>query len=62
MRDPARINLLLAKLAAVWKQHPDMRFGQLVSNLYSSLEEHQIWNIEDDKTSAVLESWLDASD
>ena len=30
MRDPARIEPFLNSLGAVWKQHPDLRFGQII--------------------------------
>ena len=30
MRDPARIQPTLAKIAEVWFRHPDMRLGQLI--------------------------------
>lgn len=33
MRDPARIDRILAKLADYWKRHPDLRLCQLVHNL-----------------------------
>ena len=33
MRSPYRIDPFLRTLAAVWKQTPDMRFGQLLMNL-----------------------------
>lgn len=37
MRDPARIEPFLEELAALWKQHPDWRFGQLVYNVLTQL-------------------------
>ena len=33
MRDPKRIPRIIKKLEKVWKNHPDWRLGQLVSNL-----------------------------
>lgn len=33
MRDPARIDPLLARLAETWKRYPDLRLGQLVCNV-----------------------------
>lgn len=30
MRDPARIDVLLNTLRAVWKANPDLRLGQIV--------------------------------
>lgn len=34
MRDPARIDRILAKLGRYWRANPDLRLGQLISNLY----------------------------
>jgi len=33
MRDPKRIDEVLQRLGELWRQHPDMRLGQLVANL-----------------------------
>jgi len=32
MRDPARIDVLLAALRAAWVESPDLRLGQLIVN------------------------------
>ena len=32
MRDPARIDRVLALLRAYWKRYPDLRLGQIVVN------------------------------
>ena len=32
MRDPKRIDRILSKLATYWKQNPDLRLAQVVSN------------------------------
>jgi hypothetical protein len=32
MRDPDRIDAIIERLRAVWKRHPDLRLGQMVSN------------------------------
>lgn len=34
MRDPNRIDEFCRRLAVCWKQVPDWRFGQLMSNLF----------------------------
>ncbi|MDD2295957.1 MAG: hypothetical protein PHW61_08530 [Eubacteriales bacterium] len=39
MRDPARIDAILSKIREIWMQDPDMRFGQLVYNLYGEMPE-----------------------
>ena len=33
MRDPKRIEEVLSALAIFWRNHPDWRLGQLLSNL-----------------------------
>lgn len=33
MRDPNRIDRILGLLGARWKQHPDLRLGQIIHNL-----------------------------
>lgn len=33
MRDPDRIDPLINKLKAVWKDNPDWRLGQLIANV-----------------------------
>jgi hypothetical protein len=55
-RDPARIDAILSKLREIWMQDPDMRFGQLVYNLYWQMPETRkvgmagidIFYVEDD--------------
>lgn len=49
MRDPARIDEMLALLRAVWIQEPDLRLGQLVFNAARQRdpEIQDIFNIED---------------
>jgi hypothetical protein len=36
MRDPNRIEPLLALLREYWQKHPDMRLGQIVKNAYDA--------------------------
>jgi hypothetical protein len=40
MRDPARIEPFCNELAALWSNYPDLRFGQLMSNIarYTQME------------------------
>ena len=33
MRSPERIDPFLQNLAKLWKKYPDLRFGQLISNI-----------------------------
>ena len=59
MRDPDRIPAILGKLATVWRRHPDLRLGQLISNAhlgkYSGID---LFYIEDDDLLAAVE-WYD---
>ena len=36
MRDPKRIDGILKRLSIVWKQHPSLRLGQLIGNVFST--------------------------
>lgn len=47
MRDPARIDKILAQLANLWKQHPDLRLGQLIANTSINRNDPLFYNIED---------------
>ena len=49
MRDPKRIDRMLALIAEIWKKHPDMRFGQMMINAGLIQDDRNIWNIEDDE-------------
>ena len=50
MRDPNRIPIMIARLQAVWEQLPDMRLGQLISNVITDPfyieDEELLTNIE----------------
>jgi uncharacterized protein YihD (DUF1040 family) len=52
MRDPDRIDRILNKLYIAWSRNPDLRLGQLISNLNNTRD---IFFIEDD----VIEQELD---
>lgn len=34
MRDPQRIDRMVAMIRAYWHRYPDLRLGQLITNLY----------------------------
>ena len=58
MRDPKRIDDFCDKLKEVWKNVPDWRFGQLMSNALSEIESRtgqDIFYTEDDTMIAELE-------
>jgi len=49
MRDPSRIDKVLAAVGDVWKQYPDLRLGQLLLNVYRDpalyyVEDYQLVN------------------
>ncbi len=45
MRDPNRIDNILAAVGDVWKQYPDLRLGQLLVNVFPSMV---IYYVEDE--------------
>ena len=53
MRDPNRIEPLLAKVAAAWKKHPDLRFGQFMINFFGSCNRDPFY-FEDDAWEVAL--------
>lgn len=64
MRDPARIDPMLAQLAIMWKQQPDTRLGQLLSNAASlgGWSQNDIFMVEDHVVVAGLEIMDDRRD
>ena len=48
MRDPKRINEITLALADCWSNFPDMRFGQLVSNIHHTYHGGDMFFPEDD--------------
>lgn len=59
MRDPKRIEKVLAQLRSVWYQYPDMRFFQLVEFLKSKMDDKSFdtFYLEDDKLSEFLKDF-----
>lgn len=49
MRDPARIDRIVALLAADWKNNPDQRLGQLIVNVLGVSGETRLFYCEDDE-------------
>lgn len=66
MRDPARIDRVIELLRAAWHASPDLRLGQLISNLTSDDPEivsdediiRAMWNREDDHWECSLHGWI----
>jgi len=46
MRDPERIDKILARVREVWKTYPDLRLLQLLYNCFE--KEHTAYYLEDD--------------
>lgn len=55
MRDPNRIDPILAKLREAWFLYPDMRLGQL---LVSCCQKSEIFGVEDDVMSDNLDDFI----
>lgn len=63
MRDPARIDTMLAKLGELWRRWPNLRLGQLVYNLADEARnltgsKAESFHIEDGDMLAAIEAWL----
>ena len=58
MRDPNRIDPLLAKLGEAWKKYPDQRFGQFLGNFFA-LCDQDFFYPEDDAWLAALQAFID---
>ena len=58
MRDPNRIDDFLKELGKIWKERvPNWRFGQLISNLQSSMK-RDIFFMEEDEFLKVVKEYL----
>ncbi len=64
MRDPARIDRILALLDFYWHKSPDLRLAQIVLNVYNSTDRPKyipaIYNFEDSEFESILEADIDA--
>jgi hypothetical protein len=57
MRDPERIDGVLAVVREVWQRYPDMRLGQLLVNAVQPSEPcSELYSIEDSRLVRKLES------
>jgi uncharacterized protein YihD (DUF1040 family) len=50
MRDKKRIPKIIKQLEKIWKEHPELRLGQLIQNCFDD-----IYYIEDDTLISVIE-------
>lgn len=63
MRDPARIDRILAKLRAYWKAYPDLRLAQIVVNATGKHgTSADIFHTEDDVVEKQLDDTLERLD
>jgi hypothetical protein len=68
MRDEARITAVMNYIESVWREHPDMRFGQLIINVIMLDEDCEtsadldkiLWNIEEPEFMDLLDMFYDA--
>ena len=57
MRNPERISKIIKELEEFWKQNPNWRLGQLVSNLsYELIGDNDPFFIEDEKLLELLKT------
>lgn len=54
MRDPERIDRLTERLKNLWKKYPDLRLGQLISNLF---RDPTLYYVEDEDLIKGLEEF-----
>lgn len=59
MRNSNRISDFCNRLAAVWKEFPDWRFGQFIVNVFGDLGRDPFF-IEDDKMIEIFEDYVNA--
>lgn len=58
LRDPERIDRIIAKLTILWRRDPDLRLGQLVSNL-KGLGVQDVFYWEDEDLEQAINDVLD---
>ncbi len=54
MRDPKRIRKFCNQLAAVWEEMPDLRFGQLMEDIWLQMDRTPAYYAEDDEMLAAI--------
>lgn len=57
MRDPKRIQAFCNRLARAWEMVPDLRFGQLMVNLFCEVARDPFY-WEDDEMIQVIEGYV----
>ena len=59
MRNKERIRPLLERLEAVWKEHPDLRLGQLILNV---VKDPALYYLEDEEIVSSIEEFYSTID
>lgn len=54
MRNPDRIRPMLKQLESYWRANPDLRLGQIISNMAASVGSKDCFFTEDDKMMGIL--------
>lgn len=54
MRDEKRIDRIMDIIKDTWKQNPDMRFGQLLINMWLIEDTYVTWSTEDDDIEKII--------
>lgn len=57
MRDKKRIRAFCNRLAVAWEHWPDLRFGQLMMNVFGSMKRDPFFP-EDDEMIEHIEQWV----
>ena len=58
MRDRKRIEPFLTELGELWEKYPDLRFGQLVTNLQATISKNSdTFYTEDDQMLKAIRSF-----
>lgn len=57
MRDKKRIELFLKEIQKYWEQNPDLRFGQLLINVFG-LSKKDVWFLEENETLKLFEEFF----
>jgi hypothetical protein len=55
MKDPNRIKNILDKLKEIWERYPDLRFGQLIMNLF---KDYELFFMEDEELLKEIEDLI----
>mgnify|MGYP001069740887 CR=1 FL=1 len=56
MRDINRIKPFLEKLEEIWKKYPDLRFGQLINNIFAG-QQNLFYYLEDFEIIEIIEKY-----